>query len=91
YAAAGGAVNLAPAGNAVRIGVFPTQAVTGQLKLTLPGLAPISRPVTITPAQPFNETISLTDAVPAQGEVLLSLTDARGEVVLAWRGTVKLR
>ncbi len=91
YAAAGGALNLAPAGNAVRIGVFPTKAVAGQLKLTVPGLAPLSRPVEISPAQPFNETIGLTDAVPAQGEVSLSLTDAQSEVVLAWRGTVKLR
>ncbi|MCX6030475.1 MAG: hypothetical protein NT169_14410 [Chloroflexi bacterium] len=90
-ATAAGAVSLAPAGNALRVGVFPTAAVRGQLKLTVPGLAPINRPVTINPTQPFNESFAFTDAVPTQGEVSLSLTDARGEVVLAWRGTVGLR
>ena len=91
YADAVAALNLAPAGNALRVGVFPTAAVRGQFKLTVPGLAPINRPVEISPGRPFSEQVALTAAVPAQGEVSLSLTNARGEVVLAWRGTVRLR
>jgi hypothetical protein len=91
YAAAAGAMNLAPAGNALRVGIFPIAAVRGQLKLAVPGLVPINRPVEISPGRPFNEQVALTDTVPAQGELSLSLTDERGEVVLAWRGEVRLR
>jgi hypothetical protein len=91
YAAAGGALNLAPAGGALRVAVFPTAAVRGQLKLTVPGLAPIDRSVEISPARPFNEQLALPAAAPAQGEVSLALTDGRGEVALAWRGMARLR
>jgi hypothetical protein len=91
YAATGGAIDLAPAGNVLRVAIFPTKVVRGQLKLTVPGLAPANRAVDISPSRPFSEQVALTDAVPVQGEVSVALTDEYGELVLVWRGTARLR
>jgi len=91
YAAGGGALSLVPAGNALRVSVFPTRAVQGRITITLPGMEPVVRPVNISPAQPFSEEITYAETVPAQGEVAVTLADARGEALLSYRGQVKLR
>jgi hypothetical protein len=99
YAGPAGAVSLARgdvrsatgSGPGLEVGVFPTHAVRGQLKLTIPGLAPIGRSVDISPAKPFRETIPYTAAVPGQGEVTLALVNAQGHIVLEYRGQVILR
>jgi hypothetical protein len=99
YAGPAGAVSLARgdvrsatgSGPGLEVGVFPTHAVRGQLKLTIAGLAPIGRSVDISPAKPFRETIPYTTAVPGQGEVTLALVNAQGHVVLEYRGQVILR
>ena len=91
HATAGGALFLAGTGDGLRVNFFPTRAVRGLLTVTLPGLAPLVREVAISPAEPLREAVGYTDAVPAVGEVSVTLTDAGGATVLAYRGQVALR
>jgi len=91
YATAGGALRLAPGANALRVDLFPTRAVQGQLTVSLPGMDPVVRKVEISPANPFGQEIVYAAAVPAQGQVAVTLTDARGKTVLSYRGQITLR
>jgi Domain of unknown function (DUF5107) len=91
YATRDGAVNLEPEGAGLRVAVFPTAPVRGRLAVTLPGMPSIVRDVEISPAVPFNEVIPYSGSVPAQGEVILALTDAQGTPVLSYRGQAVLR
>jgi hypothetical protein len=90
-AAEEGAIHLTPSGNGLRVAVFPTAPVSGHVTVTLPGTEPIVRAVEISPAAPFVELIPYSGSVPAQGEVILALTDGRGRTVLSYRGEVQLR
>jgi len=91
YATVGGALRLAPGADALRVDLFPTKAVRGQLTVSLPGMDPVVRKVEISPASPFDGEIPYTSAVPAQGEVAITLTDAGGKMVLSYRGQITLR
>jgi hypothetical protein len=91
YAAEGEAINLSPAGDRLRVGVFPTIAVKGQLKVTLPGMEPVVRQVQISPASPFVGEIPYAGSVPTRGEVALTLTESGGATVFTWQGEVVLR
>jgi hypothetical protein len=91
HAAQGGAVHLAPSGNGLRVGIFPTEAVQGRLTITLPGMPPVVREVETSPAAPFLETIPYSGPVPAQGEVTVALTGAGGRTLLSYRGQTQLR
>ncbi len=90
YAAAGGALNLFRSGDTLHVPVYPLIAIRGQLTLTIPGLAPITRPADVSPARPFTAEIALS-AAAALDDVALTLTDERGQTVLAWRGAVARR
>jgi hypothetical protein len=91
YAAQGGAVYLAPSGNGLHVGVFPTEAAHGRLTITLPGMQPAVREVEISPAAPFIEVIPYSGPVPARGEVTAALTSADGRTLLSYRGQTQLR
>lgn len=91
YASAAGALSLAPDGGGLRVGLFPVTPVRGELRITLPGVAPIVRPADISPAQPFNEVIALPPAAPAQGQVNVTLVNTQGQAVFEYRGPARLR
>jgi hypothetical protein len=90
-ASAAGALHLAPEQAGLRVSLFPTTPVQGELRITLPGGAPIVRPVDISPAQPFNEVIGLPPAVPAQGEIAVALVNGQGQPIFQYRGQARLR
>ena len=59
---AAAALHLAPEPGALRVSLFPTTPVQGEIRVALPGAAPIAKPVNINPAQPFSEAIPLPGA-----------------------------
>jgi hypothetical protein len=91
HAAPAAAINLSHTASALRVSVFPTRPVRGKLRISVPGLSLPERSVQIGPDRPLNQEIPYTGAVPAQGEVSVTLVNERGEVVVAYRGTVPLR
>jgi hypothetical protein len=91
YATAGGAIHLSPAGNGLRVAIFPTQPLRGRLAVTVPGTEPALRDVAISPAAPFSETFPYTASSPARGAVTVALTDEDGREILSYRGEVSLR
>ena len=93
YASDAAALNIegVPGSGKVRVGVFPTRDVRGQLTIALPGMAPVTQDVTISPAAPFAGEFAYDDSLPDEGEVSVTLTDADGTEVLAYRATVRLR
>jgi len=91
HARQGGAVHLAPSGNGLLVGVFPTEVARGRLTITIPGMAPVSREVEISPAAPFREVIPYAGSVPAQGEVTVAFTHADGRTLVSYRGQAQLR
>lgn len=86
-----GALALLPAGGRLKVGLFPTSAMRGRLTVALPGMAPLTRDVALTPAQPFAEEIALAESAPAQGQVAVTLVDAQGRTLFEWRGQAQLR
>jgi len=91
HATAAAALHLAPEAGALRVGLFPTTPVQGEIRIALPGAAPIAKPVDISPAQPFSEAIPLPAGAPVRGEVSVSLVNAQGETVYEYRGQVDLK
>lgn len=91
FASAAGALSLTPTGDGLRVGLFPLTAVRGELRIALPGVAPIVRPADISPALPFDEVIALPSAVPAQGPIGVTLVNAQGQTIFAYQGTARLR
>ena len=69
HTTAAAALHLAPESGALRVSLFPTTPVQGEIRIALPGAAPIAKPVNISPAQPFSEAIPLPAGAPARGDV----------------------
>jgi hypothetical protein len=91
FASAAGALSLTPDSGGLRVGLFPVTPVRGELRITLPGAAPIVRPAGLSPAQPFNEVIALPPAAPAQGQVNVTLVNTQGQAVFTYQGAARLR
>lgn len=91
YANSQAALSLAPTGDRLRVGLYPTTALAGRLTITLPGADPVVRDIRIDPAHPFLEELDLPPGVPAQGEVSVTLTTAGDELSFEWRGAVRIR
>jgi hypothetical protein len=90
-ASAAGALSLTPGQGGLRVGLFPVTSVRGEVRIALPGTAPIVRPADISPALPFDEVIALPPSAPAQGPVGVTLLDGQGKVVFEYRGQAQLR
>ncbi|MGQ9489391.1 MAG: DUF5107 domain-containing protein [Anaerolineae bacterium] len=86
-----GALALLPTDGRLKVGLFPTSAKRGRLTVALPGMAPLTRDVALTPAQPFAEEIALAESAPAQGQVAVTLVDAQGRTLFEWRGQAQWR
>lgn len=86
-----GALALAAANGQLKVSLFPTVAVRGRLTVTVAGMAPFVREGTWSPDRPFSDTIALAADAPAQGEVAVTLVDARGRTAFEWRGPAALR
>lgn len=91
YASAAGALSLTPEGSGLRVGLFPVRPMRGELRITLPGAAPLGRPADISPALPFDEVIGLPAAAPPAGPVNVTLVNTQGQTVFAYQGSVRLR
>jgi Domain of unknown function (DUF5107) len=91
YAAEGGVIHLAPSGDGLRVGVFPTEATHGRLTVTLPGINPVVREVEISPDAPLSEVIPYVGSLPAQGEVSVVLVNGEGQTILSYREELPLR
>lgn len=91
YAAVGGALNLAPTGTGLRVSLFPNRPVRGQLRVAIPGMDPVTRAVDIDPARLSGQEFAYGSDVPAEGEVSVTLTNAQGQTVLAYKGRVTLK
>ena len=84
------ALSLAPVQGGLRLGLFPTTAISGRLTVTLPGAAPATFDVQLSPDQPLVRDLPLNAAAGQQGEVAVSLV-ADGETVFEWQGASVLR
>jgi hypothetical protein len=91
HATAAAALHLAPEPGALRVSLFPTTPVQGEIRITLPGAAAIIKPVTISPAQPFSEAILLSASAPDRGEVSVTLVNTQGVTIYEYRGEVSLK
>jgi hypothetical protein len=91
HATTAAALHLAPEPGAVRVSLFPTAPVQGEVRIALPGAAPNVKPVNISPAQPFSEAIPLPAGAPDRGEVSVTLFDAQGKTVYEYRGQTSLK
>ena len=78
-------------GKTLRIGIFPTAALQGQVTITVQGMDPVVRAVDGDPAQPVTVEIPLAAGVPAQAEVTVNLVDADGALLLTSQSQVQLR
>ncbi len=90
------ALSLAPGPQGMRLGLFPTSTIGGQLTVTLPGDEPGTSDVRtldvqLSPDRPFVQDLPLATAAPSQGEVHVTLVDAGGETVFDWQGAAQLR
>jgi hypothetical protein len=91
HATAAAALHLAPEPGTLRVSLFPTTPVQGEIRIALPGAAPIAKPVSISPAQSFSEAIPLPAGAPARGDVSVTLVNSQGVTVYEYRGQVGLK
>jgi hypothetical protein len=91
HATAAAALYLAPEPGALRVNLFPTTPVQGEIRITLPGAAPVAKPVNISPAQPFSEALPLPAGAPARDEITVTLVNTQGKPVYEYRGQVALK
>jgi hypothetical protein len=78
-------------GKTLRVGIFPTAALQGQVTIAVPGLDPVVRTVDTDPARPFTTEIPLAAGVPAQAAVAVTLINTAGETLLSSEAQVQLR
>lgn len=74
----------------VRLGLFPTTAITGTLTVTLPGAAPATFDVQLSPDQPLVRDLPLSGTAGQQGQAAVTLV-VDGETVFDWSGVAQLR
>lgn len=81
YADGSGAVHVSRAGDQLAVGVFPVRPVQGRMEVAVAGQAIVDEPVTISPAQPWQRSLTVSDAA-AGARVAVRLFDQGGAVVL---------
>jgi len=91
HATAAAALHLAPEPGALRVSLFPTTPVQGEIRIALPGAAPIVKTVSTSPAQPFSEAIPLPAGAPDRGDVSVTLVNTQGKTIYEYRGQVGLK
>ncbi len=74
----------------VRVGLFPTTALSGRLTVGLPGAAPLTLDVAFSPDRPFVRELPLAAGAGREGQVSVTL-EAGGETVFEWQGVAQLR
>lgn len=84
------ALSLAPGPAGLRVGLFPTTAVSGRLTVALPGAAPVALDVQLSPEQPLVRDLPLSPSAGQQGPVAVTL-ETGGETLFEWQGVVQLR
>ncbi len=85
------AVSLIPSSGGLRLGVFPTTALSGRLTISLPGAEPLTLDAQLSPEQPFVRELVLPQSAPSQGQVAITLADGGGAIVFEWQGPAQLR
>ena len=70
-------------GKTLRVGIFPTAALQGQVTIAVQGMEPVVRSVDIDPARPVTIEIPLAAGVPAQAAVAVDLVDTAGALMLS--------
>ncbi len=78
-------------GNVLRVGIFPTAPLEGQVTITVQGMEPMVRTVDADPARPVTVEIPLAAGVPAQAAVAVDLADTYGALMLSSQAQVQVR
>ena len=78
-------------GNMLRVGIFPTAPLEGQVTITVQGMEPMVRTVDGDPARPVMVEIPLAAGVPAQAVVAVDLADTYGALMLSSQAQVQVR
>lgn len=81
YADGSGALHVSRAGDQLTVGVFAVRPVQGRVEVAVAGQAILDEPVTISPAQPWQRSLTVSDAA-AGARVAVRLFDQSGAVVL---------
>lgn len=90
HAQAGGALRADAEGKTLHLGVFPVRPVKGVLTIALPGTAPVSLPVEISPDSPFSQDFEYSGQAISGGDLAVTLVDAEGARVLEYIGKITL-
>jgi hypothetical protein len=85
------ALSVRSDGDMLRIGIFPTSPLQGQVTIAVQGMEPVARAVDIDPAQPLTVEIPLAAGVPAQAAVAVDVVDADGALMLSSQTQVQVR
>lgn len=85
------ALALVPHEGKLRVGLFPTVALSGRVTITVEGGSPVALDAQMSPDQPFLADLVLPDGVPAEGAAAVTVVDAGGATVYEWSGRVPLR
>lgn len=91
YANQDGAVNLRATAQGLQVAFFPVRHLRGTLTVSVAGAAIASQPVTLSPAQPFDQVIAAPGDVPARAVVSVQLLDADGAAILQFEQEMTLR
>ena len=78
-------------GDTLRVGIFPTAPLQGQVTIAIPGMDPVVRSVDIDPARPLLTEIPLAAGVTAQAAVSVDLVDTDGALLFSSRVQVQMR
>ncbi|MCB0254875.1 MAG: DUF5107 domain-containing protein [Anaerolineae bacterium] len=82
-----GAVYLAPAADGLTVGIFPRQAVTGRVVLTVDDAEVLAQDVTLSPAEPLRQVVP-TPSLASGQHAAVTLFDQGGTAVLHYELTL---
>jgi hypothetical protein len=79
------------AGQTLRVGIFPTAPLLGQVTIAVQGMAPVTQAVDADPARPVTVEIPLAAGVSGRAAVSVALTDAEGALLLSAETQLQVR
>jgi hypothetical protein len=85
------ALHLWSEGRRLRLGLYASRPVAGQLTIVLPGAPAITQEIVAAPDRPYTQEFNYTGPEINAGEATVTLTGADGAVLLEYRGPVTLR
>jgi hypothetical protein len=91
YANRDAALNLSASNGQARTALAVTRSWSGEMVLLLNGEEISRKPVSLSPGQPFNETVTLGDDIPTSGQLALQLEAPDGAVVARYSADFKLK